>query len=192
MDCCSMNKFLRINYIALSCFFVVVNASCANQVLDIHNWEKYQFVTPEGKSLEANFWTTKISVIYFGFSHCPDMCPLALSNFGKASMILGEKSQQFQFVFITLDPNRDSPELLNQYTKQFPGKNLTALSPSNQTLVRLKEDLGIISRKVGEGNNYLMDHSNIIYVIDEKGKSLTNFPGGVSANSLATKLRELL
>ncbi|MCZ8342575.1 MAG: SCO family protein [Leptospira sp.] len=187
-----MNQVYSIAYKILFWILIITNTNCTNNVLDTNHWEQYQFVTPEGKSLESSFWKSKKSVIYFGFSHCPDMCPLALTNFGKASMILGDKSGQFQFVFITLDPNRDSPELLNKYTKQFPGKNLIALSPSNQTLIQLKEDLGVIGRKVGDGKNYLMDHSNIIYVIDETGKSIANFPGGISANTLATKLRGFL
>lgn len=119
------------------------------------------------------------------------MCPLALTNFGRASLILGEKSNRFRFIFVTLDPERDSPTTLKNYIQNFPGKNLTALSPNAESLSKLTDLFGIVREKVGEGKTYRIDHSNFIYVLDEDLNTLANFPGGVSANALATKLREL-
>ncbi|MCW7479687.1 SCO family protein [Leptospira kanakyensis] len=154
-------------------------------------WKHLSFVRPDGSALEPKFWSEKKSVLYFGFSHCPDMCPLALTNFGRASLILGEKSNRFRFIFVTLDPERDSPSTLKNYIQNFPGKNLTALSPNAESLIKLTDLFGIVREKVGTGNNYRIDHSNFIYVLDEDLNTLTNFPGGVSANALAIKLREL-
>ncbi|EKJ87951.1 protein SCO1/2 [Leptospira meyeri] len=154
-------------------------------------WKHLSFVKPDGSLLEPKFWSEKKSVLYFGFSHCPDMCPLALTNFGRASLILGEKSNRFRFIFVTLDPERDSPATLKNYIQNFPGKNLTALSPNAESLTKLTDLFGIVREKVGDGKNYRIDHSNFIYVLDEDLNTLANFPGGVSANALATKLREL-
>lgn len=155
-------------------------------------WKHLSFVKPDGRILEPNFWSEKKSVLYFGFSHCPDMCPLALTNFGRASLILGEKSNRFRFIFVTLDPDRDSPATLKNYVQNFPGKNLTALSPNAESLTKLTDLFGIVREKVGEGKNYRIDHSNFIYVLDEDLNTLANFPGAVSANALATKLREIV
>ncbi|TGL15555.1 SCO family protein [Leptospira meyeri] len=155
-------------------------------------WKHLSFVKPDGGLLEPKFWSEKKSVLYFGFSHCPDMCPLALTNFGRASLILGEKSHRFRFIFVTLDPERDSPATLKNYIQNFPGKNLTALSPNAESLTKLTDLFGIVREKVGDGKNYRIDHSNFIYVLDEDLNTLANFPGGVSANALATKLRELV
>lgn len=147
---------------------------------------------PEGQLISSDFWKEKKSVIYFGFSHCPDMCPLALTNFGRTSLILGEKAKEFRFIFITLDPARDSPNVLKNYVNTFPGKQLTALSPSIDTLQRLQNDLGVVRKKIGNDSDYRIDHSNFIYVFDENGKPLSNYLGGLSANALANHLREFL
>lgn len=172
--------------------FIILHVSCQSKV-DFNQkvWNQMGFVLPSGESLDPNFWTRKKSVMYFGFSHCPDMCPLTLTNFGRASLILGEKAKEFQFVFITLDPDRDSPSTLEKYVQNFPSKNLTALSPNVESLEKLTKMFGIVREKVGQGNSYRIDHSNFIYVIDESLTPVKTFPGGVSANALATELRKL-
>lgn len=182
-----MKKFL-ILFITLLSFLGCSSKTNINQ----ETWNQLGFVLPNGMSLDPKFWKEKKSVLYFGFSHCPDMCPLALTNFGRASLILGEKAKNFQFVFITLDPDRDSPATLEKYVQNFPSKNLTALSPNVASLVLLTKMFGIVREKVGEGNSYRIDHSNFIYVLDENQNSLKTFPGGVSANTLATELRLLV
>ncbi|TGL57741.1 SCO family protein [Leptospira jelokensis] len=176
-------------FIFISLFLSIGCNSKTN--INWETWNRLGFVLPNGKSLESKFWTEKKTVLYFGFSHCPDMCPLALTNFGRASLILGEKAKNFQFVFITLDPDRDSPSTLEKYVQNFPSKNLTALSPNAESLVLLTDMFGIVREKVGDGKSYRIDHSNFIYVLDEKQNVLKTFPGGVSANSLATELRLL-
>ncbi|WP_425324563.1 SCO family protein [Leptospira vanthielii] len=180
--------------ITLVCIFLMFGflSFCKSKEDKIkEEWKHLSFVNPDGSLLKPNFWSEKKSVLYFGFSHCPDMCPLALTNFGRASLILGEKSNRFRFIFVTLDPERDSPATLKNYVQNFPGKNLTALSPNAESLIKLTDLFGIVREKVGEGNNYRINHSNFIYVLDENLNTLTSFPGGVSGNALATKLREL-
>ncbi|BDA77503.1 hypothetical protein LPTSP3_g04330 [Leptospira kobayashii] len=150
-----------------------------------------KLVNPEGQSLDPDFWTRKKSVLYFGFSHCPDMCPMALTNLGRASLILGDKGKDFQFVFITLDPDRDAPSTLKNYINGFPGKNLTALSPDLESLGKISDLFGVIAKKVKANESYAIDHSNLIYVIDENLNQLIKLPGGTSAQAIATSLREL-
>lgn len=185
MDCRHLIRI--ICYISILCFFQV----CKKHDSIENIWHSLEFVTPEGQSLEHKFWSQKKNVLYFGFSHCPDMCPLALTNFGRASLILGERAKDFQFIFITLDPERDSPQTLRKYIQQFPGQHLTALSPSANTMPILLDSLGIVRKKVDLNGTYSIDHSNFIYVIDREGKLKASYPGGISANALATALRNL-
>ncbi|WP_246052275.1 SCO family protein [Leptospira idonii] len=149
------------------------------------------FRSPEGDRLDPEFWKEKKKVLYFGFSHCPDMCPTALTSFGRASLILGDKANKYRFVFVSLDPERDSPEKLKTYVTGFPGKNLTALSPAPETMKKLHEVFPILHRKVNTNGSYMIDHTNLIFVIDEELNQIASIPGGVSATALAEKLREI-
>ncbi|MDF3819743.1 SCO family protein [Leptospira sp. 96542] len=173
-------------------FLILICAGCSSKEDKIKEiWKDLHFVNPSGEQVKPEFWSQKKSVLYFGFSHCPDMCPLALTNFGRASLILGEKAKNFQFVFISLDPERDSPSTLKNYIQMFPGKQLTAVSPDLETMNHLINLFGLVRKKSNDTEKYMIDHSNFIYVLDKDLSSLGNFPGGTSANVLATKLREM-
>ncbi len=153
--------------------------------------QSLKFVMPDGHVLPREFWTEGKSVIYFGFSHCPDMCPSALTNFGRAALILGPKAKNFRFVFITLDPDRDHPSLLANYVHQFPSEKLVALSPSLESLATVQSLFQIVRKKVESQAGYSIDHSNFIYVLDENLNQLAVYPGGTSATILAKSLREI-
>ncbi|WP_411823839.1 SCO family protein [Leptospira sp. 'Mane'] len=186
---------LQIWKISILTAFVLVTFNCKNSFssgdkLD-DSFLDLKLVNPDGELLDPKFWTRKKSVLYFGFSHCPDMCPMALTNLGRASLILGDKNKDFQFVFITLDPDRDAPSTLKNYIGGFPGKNLTALSPDLESLGKIANIFGVISKKVKTNESYAIDHSNLIYVIDENLNQLMKLPGGTSATGIATSLREL-
>ncbi|TGM75654.1 SCO family protein [Leptospira levettii] len=185
------SRLVMIRLIFFIFIFFVSFACQSKNELNQEVWNRLGFVLPNGLSLNPKFLSEKKSVLYFGFSHCPDMCPLTLTNFGRASLILGERAKDFQFVFITLDPERDSPATLEKYVKNFPSKNLTALSPNVESLETLTKIFGIVKEKVGDGNSYRIDHSNFIYVLDQNQKTIKTFPGGVSANALATELRKI-
>ncbi|WP_246047094.1 SCO family protein [Leptospira ognonensis] len=153
--------------------------------------ENMSFTLPDGRSLDSKFWREGKSIIYFGFSHCPDMCPLALNQFARASLILGPLAKEFRFIFITLDPERDHPALLAGYVRQFPGKSLYALSPSNDSLHQIEGLFHVTSKKVKMQGSYTIDHSNFIYVLDEKLHQIKAYPGGISSVELANQLRVL-
>lgn len=153
--------------------------------------ESLHFTLPDGKSLDTKFWREGKSIIYFGFSHCPDMCPLALHQFARASLILGPLAKEFRFIFITLDPERDSPALLANYVHQFPGKSLHAFSPSNESLMEIENIFQLTRKQVMIGKSYTIDHSNLIYVLDEKLQQIKAYPGGISSVELANQLRNL-
>ncbi len=182
-------KYSALILAFISVFHCKNQFSIGNKLPD--SFLNLKLVNPEGQSLDSKFWTKKKSVLYFGFSHCPDMCPMALTNLGRASQILGEKNKDYQFVFITLDPDRDAPGVLKNYINGFPGKNLTALSPDLESLNKIADLFGVIRKKVKANESYAIDHSNLIYVIDENLNQIVKIPGGTSATGIATSLREL-
>ena len=109
------------------------------------------------------------SFVFFGFTHCPDVCPLTLSTMSQASNMLSEEIKK-QLVFISVDPNRDHPETLKDYVNHF-SSNTIGLTGSKEQIDTLTESLGAIyAVPENKSGNYLVDHSAHIFVIAPNGK----------------------
>lgn len=137
----------------------------------------------------------KLKLVYFGFSHCPDMCPRALLDMSAAVQELGSLGKDLTPIFISVDPERDSPELLSKYIKQFPGKRLIALTGDKSRLDSLQSAFGAISKKVSapqlEGG-YTVDHTVFLYVVDEQNRIIATYPGNTDGKILAKEIRRFL
>lgn len=120
----------------------------------------------------------KYTLIYFGYSFCPDICPTALYNITETLEALGDKAKNIQPVFITIDPERDTVSELAKYMENFH-PSFIALTGSHQAIMAAKKAYHVYSaRAESEGNetgDYLLDHSSIIYVMDPKGQYVTSF-----------------
>ena len=113
----------------------------------------------------------KAVVVFFGFTQCPDVCPTALQEMAEAKKLLGADGDKLQSVFITIDPERDTPELLKAYMANF-GADFVALRPSLEQLPKVAKDFKIYYKKV-EGKtptSYTMDHSAGSFTFDPKGR----------------------
>lgn len=123
------------------------------------------------------------------------MCPRALLDMSSAVRILGEKGNALTPVFISVDPERDSPELLAKYVKQFPGERLIALTGEKAKLDRLQAAFGAVSKKVSnpqiEGG-YTVDHTVFLYVMDDQNRIVATYPGGTDGKTLADAIRRFL
>jgi protein SCO1/2 len=134
----------------------------------------------------------KVVLIFFGYTHCTDVCPATLLNFKRVKTMLGNQAQQVEFVFITVDPERDSPEALRQdlanYDPSFVG--LTGTRPE---LAKVWKAYGVYQAKVDNGTpNYSVDHTSIVYVIDPQGKWRMTYPFGMDAGKITSDLQHLL
>ncbi|MCG6167574.1 SCO family protein [Leptospira sp. FAT2] len=137
----------------------------------------------------------KLKLVYFGFSHCPDMCPRAILDMSAAVKELGEEGKNLTPVFISVDPERDSPELLAKYVKQFPGERLVALTGEKSKLDVLQNAFGAISKKVSNPQvtgGYTVDHTVFLYVLDDQSRILATFPGGTDGKTLAKDIKKFL
>ncbi|MEA2907489.1 MAG: hypothetical protein QOI12_4876 [Alphaproteobacteria bacterium] len=136
----------------------------------------------------------KLMLVYFGFTYCPDVCPTDLLQISLAVDQLGQAGEMVQPVFITVDPERDTPEHLKQY--------LPLLHPRFVGLtgdaVAIQEAAGayrVYYKKVewgGDGSDYTVDHSAFIYLMGREGEYLGFFPPGASAERLAETIRPRL
>ena len=134
-------------------------------------------------------------LIYFGFTHCPDTCPTALSKVTGALEALAEldaaKARRVVPMFISVDPERDTPAVLRGYAEQFDPR-LVALTGTPRELARLGRAYGVHSAVVptAEHGGYVMDHTSFLYLIGPDGKYVRHFESDVSVDDLVAALRQ--
>lgn len=135
----------------------------------------------------------KVVVVFFGFTQCPDVCPTTLTELGQVKQLLGKDGDKVQGVFITVDPERDTPELLKAYMANFD-PSFVALRPDAMQLAAVAKDFKVYYKKV-EGKtptSYTMDHSAASFVYDREGRLRLYTRYGSGAQALADDIRLLL
>ncbi len=135
----------------------------------------------------------KAVVVFFGFTQCPDVCPTALQEMAQAKQLLGADGARLQGIFITLDPERDTPELLKAYMANF-GPDFVALRPTLEQLPQVTKDFKIYYKKV-EGKtptSYTMDHSAGSFTFDPQGRIRLYNRHASGAEALAADVKILL
>jgi len=135
----------------------------------------------------------KVVTIFFGYTQCPDVCPTNLSTMAAAVKQLGPDAAKVQVLFVTVDPERDTPELLRNYVPAFDPTFLGLYGDATQTAEVAKE-FKIIYRKSGDtsGPNYTVDHSAGTYVFDPQGRLRLYVRHGTSVDDIVADLRLLL
>jgi protein SCO1/2 len=134
----------------------------------------------------------KWSLIYFGYTHCPDACPTALNDIAVALDELGARRVAVRPVFITVDPERDTPEALKSYVASFDAPIL-ALTGTQQEVAQAAKAYRVYYAKHPEpGGDYSMDHSSVIYVMDPEGRFTASFTHESSPEQIAERLKKLL
>ncbi len=135
----------------------------------------------------------KIVVLFFGFTHCPDVCPTAMAELAEVKKMLGPNGDRLQGLFVTVDPQRDTPEVLKAYMANFDPTFL-ALYTTPEKLIELAKDYKVYFKKV-EGKtptSYTMDHSAGSFVYDTSGKLRLYTRYGTGAKPLAQDIALLL
>lgn len=125
---------------------------------------------PAGQVRRLADFRGRVVVLFFGFTHCPDVCPTALSRFAAIKRLLGEDGQRLEVVFITLDPDRDTPPLLARYVQSFDPAFVSLRGDAAATR-QAAEAFHIYFRRVDSGSSYTLDHSVLSYVFDGQGKA---------------------
>lgn len=135
----------------------------------------------------------KIVALFFGYTQCPDVCPTTLAELSEAKKLLGPQGDRLQVVFVTVDPDRDTPQVLKGYMGNFDPA-FVALRPTAPQLEAVAKDFKVYYKKV-DGNtpgSYTMDHSAATYVYDTKGQLRLYARYGAGAQPLASDFRQLL
>ena len=139
-----------------------------------------------GKSFTNKNLTDAWNFIFFGFTHCPDVCPLTLSTIDKVlNNLSANKELPAKGVFISVDPKRDTTEKLNTYVKHF-NQDMIGLTGSDEQLSKLTQALGVVYTTPNENqdDNYLIDHSAHIFLVSPNGKLAAIFSTPHEANTI--------
>jgi protein SCO1/2 len=147
-----------------------------------------------GRPVTLATFKGKVVVLFFGYTHCPDVCPTTLSDMAQAlKMLRPEDASKIQVLFASVDPERDTPEILRSYVPYFHPDFLGLYGTPDQ-VARAAREFRVVYRKHVESgaNDYLVDHSAGSYVIDAKGSLRLYLPFAIPPKDIAHDLSVLL
>jgi len=134
----------------------------------------------------------KWQLVFFGYTHCPDVCPTTLNDLSLALDQLGDKKSQVGIVFISVDPERDTPAVLKSYVGSFGGP-VEALTGSPDAVAQAAKDYKVYYAKHPRSDGgYDMDHSALIYIMDPQGRFTATFTPETTADDMAKRLEKLV
>lgn len=153
----------------------------------------FTLVDQHGQSFRLDEQKGNVVLIFFGYTHCPDVCPVTLTDFKEIKAQLDNQSKDVIFLFITADPQRDTPEQLEDYLENFDSEFI-GLTEEQNLLEQVWQDYGVYQAKVesGDSENYLVDHSARTYVIDKMGNLRLTYLFGTSSEVIAEDVIHLL
>ena len=152
----------------------------------------FQLVDQNGKTVTEADLEGRWSLIYFGYTHCPDACPTALNDISIALSELGPKRGVVRPVFITVDPERDTPETLKAYVTSFDAPILALTGTAEQVAKAAKNYRVYYAKHPEAGGDYSMDHSSVIYVMDPEGRFTASFTHESAPEQIAERLKKLI
>lgn len=150
----------------------------------------FQLVNQDGQAVDESILKGRWSVVFFGFTYCPDICPSTLQAVAVAQEELGARARDLQVVFISVDPERDTPEQLKTYLSldAFPD-NVVGLTGTPEQVAAAAKAYYVYYRKSGEGPNYTVDHSTAAYLMDPEGQFNRVLAYGLPPQEMARLIR---
>ena len=135
----------------------------------------------------------KLVLLFFGYTNCPDVCPITLAEFKQIKSQLGERSDRVHFVFITVDPERDTTEKIAAYLEHFDTEFI-GLTGERETLEEIWQAYGVYQARINGSSaaGYLVDHTARTYAIDTHGNWRLNYPFGMETEKLYQDVLHLL
>jgi protein SCO1/2 len=177
------NTFIPIVLLLSTALFLpskaLAQALGGNFTLTAHDGSRFELAMLKGKTV----------LIYFGFTHCPDVCPMELSNIARALTVLD--NEQVSGLFITIDPARDTVERLASYMPFFHPKML-GLTGTAEEIKAVAEQYRITYNRVEQRSGYSMDHSSHIFVLDANGVVRALAPFGSNADHLVRLIQGIV
>ncbi|HEX9106532.1 MAG TPA: SCO family protein [Longimicrobiales bacterium] len=153
----------------------------------------FHLTDQDGRPVDQHVLDGKWSIVFFGYTYCPDFCPTTLTTLGSALDELGPKANDLQVVFITVDPARDSPGQLKTYlsSKVFP-RHTIGLTGTPAQIAEAAKDYVVYYQKDGTGPNYTMDHSTALYLMDPHGRFRAVIADGLTPDQEAHAITQAM
>jgi protein SCO1/2 len=147
----------------------------------------------EGRPRTLSDFKGKVIVLFFGYTQCPDVCPTTMAELAAVKQSLGADGERVQGIFISVDPERDTPEVLKAYTANFDPSFVALRGTAEQTSAAAREFKVFFAKAPGKTpGSYTVDHTAGSYVIDRDGRLRLFERYGTPAEALASDLRQLL
>jgi len=150
----------------------------------------FHLVDQDGKPVDQSILKGKWSAVFFGYTYCPDVCPATLQALGAASRALGPAGANFQVVFVSVDPERDTPAQMKTYiaSQGFPA-HIFGLTGTPQAVAQIAKSYGVYYAKAGTGADYTVDHSAAVYLMDPQGRFNRPFSHDMSPTLIADQIK---
>ncbi|TNE33364.1 MAG: SCO family protein [Alphaproteobacteria bacterium] len=153
----------------------------------------FTLVNQKGETVTDKSYRGKLMLIFFGYTNCPDVCPTEMQDIALTMQQLGDDAADVVPIFITVDPTRDTPEVMADFVSAFD-PSLVGLSGTEKQIDDVKEKFRVYAEKVpgDDPNYYLVNHTSYTYLMGRDGKLITVFSYGTPPEKMAAKIREQL
>ena len=148
---------------------------------------KFKLHDAQGNDVMLGSFRGMMPMIFFGFTQCPAVCPTALARAAQIKKMMGPDGDRLQVVFITLDPERDTPEILDNYVKAFD-PSFEALYGTPEEIAVAAKEFGIFYEKVPAGDTYTLSHTATSFVFDTRGNLRLGLQASLTAKECAEDL----
>lgn len=181
----------------LVCILFLIFVSCGSQTHDFNGSDITQanlnsnlvLKSQSGEILDSKSLQGNVLAVFFGFTHCPDICPTTLGELKQVKLLL-KRPEKFKVLFVSVDPERDTVENLKDYIPQF-GENIFGLTGSPEEIKKVADQYKVFYQKVSQGSDYTIDHSAGVYLIDTNGKVRVRHPYGSDIEKIAEDINNL-
>jgi protein SCO1/2 len=182
--------FLALGVAAVTLFFTRGPESDKTQSSTVPIGGHFALQDTSGKTVTDQTYRGKWLLIYFGYTYCPDACPTALNNMSVALKKLGPDASRLQPLFITVDPKRDTAQVMADYLKSFDPRIVGLTGSQAQTDSVVKAYRVYVAPQNTGGSDYLVDHTAAFYLMDPEGRFLNVISSGASGDEIAARLRK--
>ncbi len=151
----------------------------------------FELIDQNGEPITEKAMAGKPAMVFFGFTHCPDVCPTTLLETATWLAELGEEGETIQPFFITVDPERDTPEIMKAYVENFSDR-VTGITGDPDKVAKLAEAWHVYNKKVPlDGGDYTMDHTASVFLVDSEGNFRGTIAFGENSDAALAKLKRL-
>ena len=197
-----MKNFASYSIISLIVFFLFICFFCIYFLIFFKNTHtivqktlpfenSFSLIDHNGNEFNKKSFSKNPSLVFFGFTHCPEVCPTTLYDISRWKELVGENAINLQTYFVTLDPNRDNQKILKDYVSNF--RNIKGVTGSEIDIINFSKSWGIYRKIIPiEENNYSLDHTATIFLVDKKLNLRGTISFGENEENAVDKINNLL